>query len=60
METLFLYGIFVSLAGFLFGLAGKAWAVKKKSVKKNEFFNRLTVLFLILMFILVIFYQFII
>ncbi len=60
MDTLFLYAIFVSLGGFIFGLLGKAWAVKKKSVKKNEFFNRLTVLFLILMFILVIFYQFII
>jgi hypothetical protein len=60
METLFLYAIFASLAGFIFGLAGKAWSVKKKSIKKSEFYNRLTVLFLILMFILVIFYQFII
>ena len=60
METLFLYAIFVSLAGFLVGLVGKAWAVNKKSVKKSEFFNRFTILFLILMFILLIFYQFII
>lgn len=60
MESIFITAIFVSLAGFIIGLAGKAYAVKKKSLKNNQFFSRVSILFLILMFILVIFYQFII
>jgi len=60
MENLFLTSIFISLGGFIFGLAGKAYAVGKKSPTKNVFFSRVSVLFLILMFILLIFYQFII
>lgn len=60
MEDLFLTAIFVSLAGFIVGLAGKAWSVKRKSLKNNHFFNRVSILFLILMFILLIFYRFII
>jgi hypothetical protein len=60
MESMILTAIYVSAAGFIVGLAGKAWAVGRKSRRKNEFFSRLTVLFLILMFILLIFYRFII
>jgi hypothetical protein len=60
MEDIFLTAIYLSAAGFVGGLAGKAFAVKRKSPSKNEFFSRLTVLFLILMFILLIFYRFII
>ena len=59
MKELFLTAILVSLAGFIIGLAGKAWAVKQKSLQKNQFFSRVSILFLILMFLLVIFYQFI-
>ncbi len=60
MESIFLTAIYISLGGFVLGLAGKAWAVNKKSQKKSEFFNRVTTLFLILMFILLVFYKFII
>jgi hypothetical protein len=60
MEQYFLTAIYVSLAGFIVGLAGKAYSVSKKSRKKNEFYSRLSVLFLILMFILLVFYRFII
>lgn len=59
MKGLFLVAILVSLGGFLIGLAGKAWAVNRKSIQNNQFFSRVSILFLILMFILVIFYQFI-
>ena len=60
MEDMMLTAIFVSTGGFILALAGKAWAVSRKSRRKNEFFSRLSVLFLILMFILLIFYRFII
>ena len=60
MRSIFLIAIVVSLVGFIVGLAGKAVAVKKNSRRKNEFYSRLSVLFIILMFILLIFYQFII
>lgn len=60
MENLFITAIFVSLGGFIVGLAGKAYSVKRKSIKKNQFFNRVSILFLILMFILLVFYKIII
>ena len=58
MAGMILIMIGLSVAGFIFGLAGKAGAVKKKSRVKSEFYSRLTVLFLILLFLLVIVYQF--
>ena len=60
MEQMFLVAIGVSFVGFIGGLAGKAVAVKRKSRKQSELFGRITTFSLILMFILVIFYQFII
>ncbi|MCD4698688.1 MAG: hypothetical protein K8S16_20855 [Bacteroidales bacterium] len=60
MENLFIVAIGIAFLGFIVGLAGKAISVKKKLPDKNEFFNRFTGLFLILLFVLVIFYQFII
>jgi hypothetical protein len=58
METLFLSAIYVSAGGFIVGLAGKAIATSRKSPKLNEIFSRLTILFLILMFLLLIVYKF--
>jgi len=60
MSLFLLILIGVSFAGFVFGLAGKSVAVKKKSLKKSEIYNKLSVLFLILMFVFVIVYQFVI
>jgi len=57
MDRIILTAVFVSLAGTIFGMAGKAYAVSRKSLKKSEFFTRVSVLFLILMFILLIFYR---
>jgi hypothetical protein len=59
MSTVLLILTGISFVGFIAGLAGKASAVKKKSIKKSEIYNRLTVLFLILMFVFVITYQFV-
>jgi len=59
MSTFLLVLTGISFVGFIVGLAGKAAAVKKKSLKKSEIYNRLTVLFLILMFVFVITYQFV-
>lgn len=58
MAQMILVMIGISVLGFIFGLAGKAWAVKKHLRRKSEFFTRITVLFIILMFLLVIVYQF--
>lgn len=60
MDDIFIIAIGVAFAGFVIGLAGKAISVKKNSPERNEFFNRFTGLCLILLFLLVIFYQFII
>lgn len=59
MRTLLLIFIGFSFVGFIFGLAGKSAAVKKKSLKKSEFYNRLTILFLILMIVFAITYSFV-
>jgi hypothetical protein len=59
MESLIKLMIGVSLAGFAIGLAGKAVAVKKNSPSKSEFYSRISIFFLILMFLLIIVYQFI-
>ncbi len=57
MEALLMTSIYISFAGFILGLAGKAWAVNRKSQRKSDFFSRVTVLFLILMFLLVVFHR---
>jgi hypothetical protein len=44
---------------FIVGLAGKSSAVNKKSMKKSEFFQRLTVFSLILMLLCAVVYAFI-
>ena len=59
MEQLLLVMIGISVIGFIIGLAGKASAVKKSSPGKSEIYTRITTFSLILMFILVILYQFI-
>ena len=59
MQTLLIILIGLSFAGFIIGLAGKSVAVKKKSLKKSEFYNWITILFLILMFAFAITYSFV-
>ncbi len=59
MVTTFLVLTGVSFAGFAYGLYGKSRAVRKKSIKKSEFFQRLTYIFLILMFVFAIIYNFV-
>jgi len=59
MDTLLLAFVGISFLGFIVGLAGKSAAVEKKSFKKSEFYNRLTILFLILMFASAITYSFV-
>lgn len=58
MQTLLIILIGLSFAGFIAGLAGKSVAVKKKSLKKSEFYSRITILFLLLMFAFAITYSF--
>ena len=59
MDTFLLVFVRLSFLGFIVGLAGKSVAVKKKSLKKSEFYNRITILFLTLMFAFAITYSFV-
>ena len=59
MDFLILILIGLSFAGFIVGLAGKSVAVKQKSRKKSEIYNRITILFLILMFAFAITFSFV-
>ncbi|MCD4683488.1 MAG: hypothetical protein K8R86_09425 [Bacteroidales bacterium] len=59
MDTFLLVFVGLSFLGFIVGLAGKSVAVKKKSLKKSEFYNRITILFLTLMFAFAITYSFV-
>ncbi|MBN2175948.1 MAG: hypothetical protein JW731_17595 [Bacteroidales bacterium] len=59
MSAFIIVMIGISFVGFIAGLAGKASSVKNKSMKKSEIFSKLTVLFLILMFVFAIAYQFV-
>ncbi len=59
MKTVMLVLIGLSFLGFIVGLAGKSVAVKKKTLKKSEIYNRITILFLILMFAFAITYSFV-
>jgi hypothetical protein len=57
MSSTYLILIGISLFGFLWGLYGKAIAVKKGSIRKSEFYKYVTVISLILMFTFVIVYR---
>ena len=59
MDTFLLIFVGLSFLGFIVGLTGKSVAVKKKSLKKSEFYNRITILFLTLMFAFAITYSFV-
>jgi hypothetical protein len=60
MEKIILGLIAIAFLGFIFGLAGKSRSVKKKSIERNEFYQRLTVFSLILMLLCAIIYSFIV
>ena len=59
MDKIVLILLGVSTAGFVFGLAAKARAIKRKSIRKSEFYTKFAAISLILMFVFVIIYQFI-
>lgn len=58
METLLIILVGLSVFGFVTGLIGKSIALNKKSLRKNEFFNKLTAVSIVLMFIFAILYHF--
>lgn len=60
MEKVLLGLIGFAFLLFIIGLAGKSRAVKKKSIKKSEFYSRVTVFSLILMLLSAIVYSIII
>jgi len=57
MKFFFLIMTGIAFFGFVFGLAGKSRAIKKKSMKKSNFFQNLTVVSLILMILSAIIYS---
>jgi len=57
MESLILIMTGITFFGFVFGLAGKSRAIKKKSMKKNIFYQNITVVSLILMILSAIIYS---
>lgn len=57
MERILIILVGIAFAGFIIGLAGKSVAVKKKSIKKGEFYKILTIISLILMFVFAILYR---
>lgn len=58
METVLIILVGISVLGFVGGLIGKSIALNKKSIKKNEFFNKLTATAVVLMFVFAIIYHF--
>jgi len=58
METTLIILVGFSVLGFVIGLIGKSIALNKKSMKKNEFFNKLTAVSVVLMFLFAIIYHF--
>jgi len=58
MEIALISLIGFSVLGFVTGLIGKSIALNKKSMGKNEFFNKLTAISLVLMFMFAIIYHF--
>ncbi|MCB2219827.1 MAG: hypothetical protein KQI35_05470 [Bacteroidetes bacterium] len=59
MAHLMLIFLGISVAGFVFGLAAKARAIKNKSIRKSEIYAKVVTISLILMFVFVILYKFI-
>jgi hypothetical protein len=49
MEVILLVLVAISFVGFLAGLAGKSRAVNKKSFRKNELYQRITIVSLVIM-----------
>ena len=59
METILIILVGISFAGFILGLAGKSRGVTKKSIKKSDFYQKVTVVSIILMFVFAIIYRFV-
>ncbi|NOX48596.1 MAG: hypothetical protein GXO89_16635 [Chlorobi bacterium] len=58
MKTLLIILVGFAVLGFATGLVGKSIALNKKSLRKNEFFNKLTAVSIVMMFIFAILYHF--
>jgi len=58
MKTVLIVLVGVSVLGFITGLIGKSIALSNKSIRKNEFFNKLTAFSVVLMFVFAIIYHF--
>jgi len=59
MDKVILILLGISVAGFAFGLAAKARAIKRKKIRRSEIYAKVVAISLILMFVFVIIYQFI-
>jgi len=57
LDTVLIVLVGISFAGFVIGLAGKARAVNRKSVKLGEFYGRVTAVSLVLMFLFAILWK---
>ena len=58
MKIVLIILVGLSVLGFVTGLIGKNIALNKKSIKKNDFFNKLTAVSVVLMFVFAIIYHF--
>jgi len=58
MDKIVLIALGISVAGFVFGLAAKARAIKRKEIRKSEIYSKVAAISLILMFVFVIIHQF--
>lgn len=59
MKTFIIVLIGLAFTGFIVGLAGQARAVKKKCIKKNNFYKKVTAISLVLMFVFAAVYRFV-
>ena len=57
LDTILIILVCISFASFVIGLAGKARAVSKKSIKMAEFFGKVTAVSLTLMFVFAILWK---
>ncbi len=57
LDTILIVLVGISFAGFVIGLAGKARAVSKKSVKMAEIFGKVTAISLVMMFLFAILWK---
>jgi len=57
LDTVLIVLVGISFAGFVLGLAGKARAVNRKSVRLESIYSRITAISLVLMFLFAILWK---